>query len=241
MEVQLPYRTEQQSKAENISSGAGAAQQGQTEAPAAGGEMLGKSEGESAVLSRRAAVRQYLIQPLEAAGLQRNARQRVADHDALLDKMQDRLGYLAPDLLTVLAEAILRLAEGPLHNTWPTWATIWNNATRILPPPDDESHIMTTWLASIEGPVARSGGYLVELHSWLRRHGRPPGSYDMSKIRERAAENQRRRVRIEEWVAKGHAKAEDREWLDAYLRAQAQCEALVAMGEAKRVAKGMAA
>lgn len=194
--------------------------------------------GEAPEMPRRAMVREYLIHPLESAGLQRGPRVKVADHEALLDRMQDRLGYLSPGLLSALAEAVLRLAEGPLQNTWPSWATIWNNATRLMPPPDDESHIMTTWLASIEGPVARAGGYLVELHSFLRRHGRPPGSYDMAKIRERAGENQRRRLRVEEWVAKGHAKAEDRDWLDAYLRAQAHCEALVRTGEEKRAAKG---
>lgn len=198
----------------------------------------GEAAGEAPDMPRRALVREYLIHPLEAAGLQRGTRVKVAEHEALLDRMQDRLGYLSPGLLSALAEAVLRLAEGPLQNTWPSWATIWNNATRLMPPPDDESHIMTSWLASVEGPVARAGGYLVELHSFLRRHGRPPGSYDMTQIRGRAEENQRRRLRIEEWIIKGHAKAEDRDWLDAYLRAQGQCEALVAAGEEKRAMKG---
>jgi hypothetical protein len=192
-------------------------------------------------LPRRAKVRQYLIQPLEAAGLTRHPRVPAAEHDAILVKVQDRLGYLSPELLTTLAEILLRLADGPLLNRWPTFATIWNNAVRLMPPPDDEAHIMTSWLASIEGPVARSGGYLVELHEFLRRHGRPPGSYEMQKIREAASDNARRRQRVEEWISKGHAKSEDRQWLDWYLRRLAHCEALVRQGEEKRVARGAAA
>ncbi len=192
-------------------------------------------------LPRRAKVREYLIQPLERAGLVRPPKMTAAEHEAMLDKLQDRLGYLPPELLSTLAEVLLRLAEGPLLNRWPAFATIWNNAMRLMPPPDDEAHIMTSWLASIEGPVARSGGYLVELHEFLRRHGRPPGSYEMGKIREAAADNGRRRQRIEEWIAKGHAKGEDRQWLDWYLRRLAQCEALVRAGEDKRAAKGAAA
>lgn len=192
-------------------------------------------------LPRRARVRALLIQPMEAAGMVRPPRMRAMDHDDLLDRMQDRLGYLPDGLLSALAEALIRLGEGPLQHHWPAWATIWNTACRLMPPPDDESHIMTSWLASIEGPVARAGGYLVELHAFLRRTGRPPGSFEMSKIRADAQDNQRRRERVQEWIVKGHAKTEDRDWLDHYLRRLAHCEALVARGEEKRAAKGAAA
>lgn len=204
-------------------------------------EKMDQAETAHQDLPRRAKVREYLIQPLERAGLVRPPKMTAAEHEAMLDKLQDRLGYLPPELLSTLAEVLLRLAEGPLLNRWPAFATIWNNAMRLMPPPDDEAHIMTSWLASIEGPVARSGGYLVELHEFLRRHGRPPGNYEMGKIREAAADNGRRRQRIEEWIAKGHAKGEDRQWLDWYLRRLAHCEALVRAGEDKRAAKGAAA
>jgi hypothetical protein len=200
-----------------------------------------ETEGEARDLPKRARVRALVIQPMEAAGMVRDTRLKAADHEALLDRMQDRLGYLPDGLLSALAEALVRLGEGPLQHRWPAWATIWNTACRLMPPPDDETHIMTSWLASVEGPVARSGGYLVELHAFLRRTGRPPGSFEMSKIRTDAQDNQRRRQRIEEWIAKGHAKTEDRDWLDHYLRRLAHCEALVRGGEEKRAAKGQAA
>jgi hypothetical protein len=192
-------------------------------------------------LPKRARVRTFVIQPLQEAGLVRSPRMKAGDHDAMLDRMQDRLAYLPDGLLSALAEALLRLADGPLQHHWPAWATVWNTACRLMPPPDDESHIMTSWLASIEGPVARAGGYLVELHAFLRRTGRPPGNFEMSKIRTDAQDNQRRRARVEEWIAKGHAKTDDRDWLDAYLRRLAHCEALVAGGEEKRATKGQAA
>ncbi len=192
-------------------------------------------------LPKRARVRTLLIKPLEDAGLVRPARMKAAEHDAMLDRMQDRLGYLPPDLLVTLAEVVLRLAEGPLRHQWPAWATIWNNACHLMPPPDDESHIMTSWLASREGPVARAGGYLVELHEFLRRFGRPPGAHEVSRIKIEADDNRRRVARVKEWVASGAARTDDRQWLDYYLRRQAHCEALVAGGEEKRAAKEAAA
>lgn len=187
-------------------------------------------------LSRRARVRRCLIDPLQADGLVRPKGVTVEAHQTFLDKLADRLGYLDDALLSTLAEMVLSWAEGPQRNLWPAFATIWNAAIRLRPPPDDERHIMTTWLVSRAGPMAREAGHLVELHQWLRKCGMPPGDHAMKTIREEAAENARTRARLARAVEEGRATASEREWLSGYLRALAYCEALVADGEARRAA-----
>jgi hypothetical protein len=194
--------------------------------------------------SGRAKVRALLIEPLVQAGLQRpkGKDHNVDTHAAFLDRLQDRLSYLDADLLVTLQEVVLTHAEGPARNLWPALATIINNAHRLRQPPDDERHIMTTWLRSIEGPRALEGGYLVELHSFLRKHGRPPSDFDMKAIRLGAAENQRRVTRVAELIAagRGDSRADDLAWLDAYRQRQAYCEALVRDGAVARAARQMA-
>lgn len=185
-------------------------------------------------VSRRDRVRRCFIKPLQRDGLVRPKADTVEAHDAFLAKLADRLGYLDDALLTTLAEIVLGLAEGPRRNVWPSFAAIWNTAIRLRKPPDDERHIMTTWLASRAGPVAREAGHLVELHLWLRNHGCPPGDYAMKTISEEAAENARTRTRIAADVGRGSARPSDVDWLTGYLNHLAYCEALVAKGEQRR-------
>jgi hypothetical protein len=198
------------------------------------------TETTDAPLTGKAKVRALLIAPLEAAGLQRpkGKGHDVATHDAMLDRLQDRLAYLDPALLAVLVDVVIGLADGPARNIWPAFATILNNAHRLQRPPDTDLPIVTSWLVSVEGPRAEAGGYLVELHSFLRKHGRPPSAFDMAEIRERAAENVRRRVRVAEWIDAGltAGRAEDVDWLRAYDERLAYCRDLVRQGVAKRAA-----
>jgi hypothetical protein len=191
-------------------------------------------------LSPRARVRRVFVEPLLADGLKRAKGVTDEAHQAFVEKLCDRLAYLDEALLTTLREVVLSLATGQLRNTWPVYATILNNAALLRQPPDDDRHIMTTWLRSIEGPRARDNGTLVELHSFLRRHGRPPNSFDLNGpngIVARAAENRRRRAVIVEWVTAGRAPPEDVAWLNAYAERLTYCEALVRDGCAARAAK----
>lgn len=186
--------------------------------------------------SGAARVRRVLIAGLADAGVVRGKGVTVDAHAALCDKLCDRLAYLEEPLLIVLREAALRLAEGVLHNQWPGFATVWNMAVRLQAPPDVDLPIMTTWLTSIEGPRALAGGYIVELRSWLRQHGVPPGSYDLVQIKGRAADNQRRVERLRAMAVVGRCGGDDLDWLTRYDRAHAYCRALVAEGDAKRAA-----
>jgi hypothetical protein len=190
-------------------------------------------------LSGRARVRRVLVAPLVGDGLERQPKVSVTEHAAFLEKLVDRLSYLDEAALRVVAECTLRLADGPRHNRWPSFATIWGVAQRVCrqPEPDEARHIMTTWLRSIEGPIAQAGGYLVELHGWLRKHGIPPRDYDMRQIRAGADENARTLARLQARIDRGEAAPSDVDWVTGYLRSRAYCEALVAGGAAVRAEK----
>lgn len=187
-------------------------------------------------LSGRARVRAFLIEPLTRDGLLRTKGSTVQDHGVFEARLQDRLSYLPEGDLRVLAECVLRQAQGRDHTHWPGFATIWNVAQLICrqPEPDEMRHIMTTWLRSRGGPIARQAGYLVELHSHLRRFSSPPDRRQMDQIRAAAEENARTRRMLSEKRERGLAAPSDCDWLNRYAAATAYCEALVAGGEAAR-------
>lgn len=190
-----------------------------------GGE--GKARG-------RAVVRAELVEPLQADGLVRPPRETAASHAAMIDRLCDRLAYLDAGQLAVLREVVLRAAEGEARNRWPAFATIWNLAVRLYPPPDEEDRLIASWFASVEGPKARDQGFMVELYLFLRRMHRPPGQYELKGLREEAAENARRRVRVEEWLRAGRAQPSEADWHARYTAMQARCLRLVEAGEERR-------
>lgn len=200
---------------------------------------MSMDEADATALKGRAAVRALLIEPLQADGLVRPKGETLVQYHGFLDRLAEKLAYLPQPLLVTLREIVLNMARGALLNQWPSFASIWNTATRLMPPPDDARHIMVTWLASVEGPRAQAQGHLVELYGFLRRFGRPPSPHDMIDIRKRAADNASQRVRIQERIAAGRAWAGDEDWLARYTDAMAHCEALVAAGQAAREAKSV--
>lgn len=194
-------------------------------------------------LPGRTRVREAFIAKLESDGLVRPRAVTVADHEAFLAKLIDRLSYLPGPDLGVLAECVLRRAGGKALNEWPAFATIWNLAQTICrtPEPDEARHIMTTWLRSRGGPVARDGGYLVELWRYLRAYGIPPSTTALDMIKREAEENRRERARLRQRQANGTATASELDWLDRAARAEAYCNGLVAGGEEARDARVEAA
>lgn len=76
----------------------------------------------------------------------------------------------------------------------------------------------------------------MELRAWLRRHGRPPGPYEVTQIRTQAEENRRRLARLSEAAAVGRCTDADLDWMQRYSQALERCEALVAEGDARRAA-----
>lgn len=184
--------------------------------------------------SARERVRRILIRPLLAEGAVRPRKVTAEAHEAELAKLAEKLAYLDAPMLETLAEVVRGMMGGARHNEWPAFLTIWGEATRLRQPPDDERHIMVTWLRSVEGPVAQAGGYLVELHGYLRKFGRPPNEFAMKQIRSEAEQNRRDMDRIRDRIARGVAGEGERAALAQYMRRLEACQQLVADGAAKR-------
>lgn len=176
----------------------------------------------------RQAVRELLLERLTDAGLRRRKGVSAEAQARSGEALAEHLAYLAPENLMTLAETLIDAAtDGQMPSEW--LIRSWAHALEAPPPAD--RRIVTSWLASIEGPNAEGGGYLVELYRWLMRNPRPPGPMDMRAIRETAAENNRNLVIIAERV---QPSAEELAWREAYLRDQAAARRLVEAGRAKR-------
>lgn len=205
---------------------------------ATGQSDSGASEGRA---EARARVRALLFDRLDQAGMVRPRRQSAGDHDAMRARLCERLAYLDPVNLQTLAELIVQNAvDRPRGAIW-SEAAILTEAKALQTPPPLEFPIVSSWLASIEGPPAIAGGFEVELGLHLARTGRPPLPYDLDKIKLQASDNARRATRVREQLGRGAADSDDRQWLEWYLRQQQRIRAIIDAGQDKRAAQGKSA
>lgn len=183
-------------------------------------------------------VRGLLLARLDEAGLVRPKGVTAAAHDELLARLVDHLAYMSGANLQTLADVVMEAAQGPSRNVWPAEATVRNFAHALQAPPLRQRRIITSWLASREGPKADAEGCLVELFQFLRANPieRPPLAMDQRLIREAAGQNARLRGMIRERIERGAASDEDRAWLARYVADEQTARAIVADGEAKRLA-----
>ena len=185
------------------------------------------------------AVRDLLIQPLTDAGLkrQRGLSDR-AQKEALALLVRD-LDHMSSENLRTLCDAVLRQATlpGPGLGHWPAAVMIiaWGHGLQVRP--FRLHRLVTSWLASIEGPQAEAGGWLVQLFRFLRQHKRPPTKFDLAEIREQAREDNRYLSVVVDWVACGTATQDKRQWYEAYLRDQQMARDFVDQGRARRAAE----
>jgi hypothetical protein len=187
----------------------------------------------------RARVKALLVERVRLAGLRRPRGFSVADQEAVALRLCDRLGYMTADNLQTLAETLIDNAGDGL---WPSERLVMTFAHALQVPPLTEHRIIGSWLASVEGPKAEAGGYLVELYRYLARAGRPPMPVDARQIRTEAAANARQVLLIRDRIGREVAGAEDRAWLERYLADQQAARAIVAAGAEKRAEdKGQAA
>jgi hypothetical protein len=182
----------------------------------------------------RARVMALLIEPMRLAGVRRAKGLSVADHDAAMAQLCKRLGYLSDKSLESLAESLI---DGATGGCWPSETLVMSYAHGLEEPPEVQRKIFSSWLASVEGPQAEAGGYLVELYRFLLRAKRPPFPIDKREIRAEALANARRVELTRDRIAREVASAEDREWLQRYLADQQAARAIVEQGAQKRADK----
>lgn len=184
----------------------------------------------------KAAVREHLIGRLTDAGVVK-PKAMTGDQFAQMQKrLIDHLAYMDVENLLTLAEGMMGLAGGPLRNQWPSEVIVRNHAHVIQAPPFEQPRIVSSWLASVEGPTAQARGWLVPLYRFLRRSGRPPLPYDMRSMRDEATEASRQITLIKDRIARGSASDADRAWLVAWQRDEAEAGRIVAAGTQRRLA-----
>ena len=182
----------------------------------------------------RARVKALLIEPMRLAGVRRARGFSVADHEAAMVRLCDRLAYMTAANLETLAETLIDTAPGGI---WPGEQVVMSFARGLEKPPPAGNKIFNSWLASVEGPQAEAGGYLVELYRFLLRAHRPPFGNDEREIRSEAQANARRVELVRDRIARGTAGIEDRQWLQRYLADQQAARAIVEQGAQRRADK----
>lgn len=201
-----------------------------TDAPGPAGEP-GMNDGRHTDPGARAMVRALLVDRLSEAGLRRPRGVTADQLDKTLARLVDHLAYMHADNVETLAETLLDPAHG---GQWPSEVVIRQFAHALQPPPRRRHRIVTSWLASREGPQAEVEGCLVELFRFLLRHSRPPLPMDRRLIRDQAEANRREQALIRDRIERDVATDADREWLARYMADTSEARALVAAGQAVR-------
>lgn len=185
---------------------------------------------ETVETSGRDLVREVLVGRIEDAGLTRPRGLSVERFTEMKGRLAQHLAYMDRANLETLAEVVIDHAGGKSKTECPAEVVIRQLAHALQPQPFEEKRIVRSWLASVEGPQAEAGGYLVELFRFLRRAGRPPMAYDMQQLREEARQNNRTVVMIRERIERGTAQPADCDWLSAYLADQQAARRIVDRG-----------
>ncbi|MEM1079234.1 MAG: hypothetical protein AAGI09_11950 [Pseudomonadota bacterium] len=181
-------------------------------------------------------VRTLFVLRLQEAGAERPKAMKVSDMDAFYKRLVEDLFYMSSENLETLVELLLdQIASDPKRRL-PAELVIRQMARSLQAKPATEARIVTSWLRSVEGPRAKAAGYAVELFRFLRQHGRPPGPYDLRKMKERAATNRSQLQTIAENHRVGRAIEDELAWAEAYVADRQRVEALIADGERARAA-----
>lgn len=188
--------------------------------------------------TNRDRVRRLLWQPLEALGLKRPRRMTLGALEAMQIDLADKLAWMSDDGLDLLADTVERLAGGPLKDEWPSAATVMNFARRIEPQREPEPRIVRSWMGSAAGRAAWNSDHehgpdlAVELLAHLRRRRLPPTEFDMTTLRQRAADVARDVRLARGRVQRGVATDDDLRMIAARERMRDEARALVSGGEA---------
>ena len=186
----------------------------------------------------KAQVEVLLLSRLRAAGYRKPKGLAQGDFDLGQAALAERLAYLSRDNLETLAEAIVDAAPLP---AFPPERWVLDLARSLQPPPPKASRLLSSWLASVEGPKAVMRGDLVQLYRYLRDKKVPPTEWERKQITLQAQSDAHDVLIWTERLSRGVITDIDRAALARFEADKAEALALVDAGNAARAAKGEAA
>ncbi|WP_066706938.1 hypothetical protein [Celeribacter ethanolicus] len=186
------------------------------------------------VESGRARVKRVLIGSLEEGGMGRKRGVSVADHEATMEKLANRLSYMTEDGLKGLAMYLIRM--GGEKNVWPDLNIVLRCAWSMEPPPPRDNDFLMSLMRSRAGEAALTGGYALQLYAAARKLGPPPSKYEVQRLRDKAQQDRDRKRVIEDRIKRGVVTRAEQGWLDGYMRMSAEAEALIREGIERREA-----
>ncbi|MEH6521208.1 hypothetical protein [Sulfitobacter sp.] len=175
----------------------------------------------------RKKVRAYFLNPLNEAGMVRKRTDTVEKHKKTMTALADKLAYMSPEKLRGLRQYVVRLASGKAGNVWPSEQSIERAAYDLQTPPPRKSDYAQSLVRSAMGQRANDEGWVVELFQIAKKIGPPPNRYIISKLKEEADDNRRRRGRVAEYIKSGSESPHDRAWLAQYHSDLDECLAII--------------
>lgn len=184
-------------------------------------------------MSNRERARALFVDRLSSSGVRPYGKQTVAQHVETLKKLGDYASHLSEQSLDALADEVL-VAAAQAKGVCPSELAIRMMVDGKEPRPFEMAPIVTSWLASIEGPPADAGGYLAQLYRHLRNHPRPVMVHDLTAVKKQAAADRQREAVIRERAPRGGATEEELRWLSALVEDLRRARAIVEAGEIAR-------
>lgn len=182
---------------------------------------------EASAETKRDRVRRILIDPLLQAGMKKQTRMKQPEYEAFQIKLCDRLSHMSDKNLLGMVSFITRHAKGGERNQWPDEVSIVSCALSIQPPPPRSCPYVVSVLKSEAGQRAKTLGYHVELFMFVRKFGPPFSKVNRKKLADEAQENRKEMSRVVNAIERGTALEERRQWLDWYLRHEAEALAII--------------
>ena len=161
-------------------------------------------------------VRVALIDPLLNLGLGKPSTVTAKQFDDMVSNLCQRLAYMSDLNLSALAEVVAANPGGKDQDRFPIANKILAWAGNIQSPSDSASPLIRAVFSHDLGRSAIRDGWGPELLVWLRRNRSWPRNYDITQIRDLAAQNAHRIASMDDRVARGRdvAKA-DLDWAAA--------------------------
>ena len=184
-------------------------------------------------MSNRERVRVLFVERIASSGVKPFGKQTVAQHIETLKKLGDYASHLSEQSLDALSDEVLGAAAAA-RGVCPSELAIRMMVDGKEPRPFEMAPIVTSWLASIEGPQAEAGGYLAQLYRHLRDHPRPVLVHDLTLVKKKAADDRQREAMVRERIERGRATDEERRWLSALVEDLRRARAIVEAGEIAR-------